>query len=90
MRFLNQVVRVSILLGSLEPMLKEARSRSSFGAEGSCFANLSVGMKVNVKSNDPVYHETKPPARYSEAALVKILEGGNGRLYLCKHNGNHC
>ena len=36
--------------------------------------NLSVGMKVNVKSNDPVYHETKPPARYSEAALVKILE----------------
>ena len=36
--------------------------------------NLSVGMKVNVKSNDPICHETKPPARFTEAALVKILE----------------
>ncbi len=36
--------------------------------------NLSIGNTLEVVSNEVVAHETKPPARYTEAALVKILE----------------
>lgn len=35
---------------------------------------LSEGMTVSLKDLEPVPHETKPPARYTEATLVKQLE----------------
>ena len=36
--------------------------------------NLLVGSSLNVVKNEIIPHETKPPSRYTEAALVKILE----------------
>ena len=36
--------------------------------------NLLVGSSLNIVKNEVISHETKPPSRYSEAALVKILE----------------
>ncbi len=36
--------------------------------------NLSNGDDLKVISNEAIPHETKPPARFTEAALVKILE----------------
>ena len=36
--------------------------------------NLIKGSNVNIVNVEPISHETKPPSRYSEAALVKILE----------------
>lgn len=35
---------------------------------------LVEGEEVTAKSIEPLYHETKPPARYTEATLVKTLE----------------
>lgn len=35
---------------------------------------LSEGQKLNLRSLDAVSHETKPPARYTEASLVRRLE----------------
>ncbi len=36
--------------------------------------SLSSGDELVPKTIDPISHETKPPARYSEASLVKMLE----------------
>jgi len=36
--------------------------------------SLSEGDKVDVKSITPTQHFTEPPARYSDASLVKVLE----------------
>ncbi len=36
--------------------------------------SLDKGSKVKIINAEPTSHETKPPARYSEAALVKMLE----------------
>ena len=36
--------------------------------------SLNIGSNLELIKNDVMPHETKPPARYSEAALVKILE----------------
>jgi len=36
--------------------------------------NLVDGANLNIIKNEIIKHETKPPARYTEAALVKILE----------------
>ena len=36
--------------------------------------NLIPGLNLGIISNDAISHETKPPARYTEAALVRILE----------------
>ena len=36
--------------------------------------NLLVGSSLNIVKNEIISHETKPPSRYTEAALVKILE----------------
>ena len=36
--------------------------------------NLISGECLEVSSKESTYHETKPPARYTEAALVKVLE----------------
>jgi DNA topoisomerase-1 len=36
--------------------------------------DLNVGDKLNLQQLDPKQHFTKPPARYSEASLVKELE----------------
>ena len=36
--------------------------------------NVSVGDELFAKTVDAIAHETKPPARYSEASLVKTLE----------------
>jgi len=36
--------------------------------------NLKKGSEIDVIQNEAIPHETKPPARYTEAALVKILE----------------
>jgi len=36
--------------------------------------HLMAGDHLNIVTNDAISHETKPPARYTEAALVKILE----------------
>ncbi len=36
--------------------------------------NLVPGSDLDLITNDAISHETKPPARYTEAALVKILE----------------
>ncbi len=42
--------------------------------------NLQVGDAPNCAELDPIGHETQPPARYTEAALVKTLESeGIGR-----------
>ncbi|MBA2663597.1 MAG: type I DNA topoisomerase [Bradymonadaceae bacterium] len=35
---------------------------------------LALGDKVKCKELDPLRHETKPPARFTEASLVKALE----------------
>ncbi|MEO1523046.1 MAG: type I DNA topoisomerase [Cyanobacteria bacterium J06633_2] len=41
---------------------------------------LAIGESVNCSDLEAVGHETQPPARYTEASLVKILEGeGIGR-----------
>ncbi|MEG4990142.1 type I DNA topoisomerase [Microcoleus sp. BR0-C5] len=41
---------------------------------------LKVGDKPNCKDSEAVGHETQPPARYTEASLVKMLESeGVGR-----------
>ncbi len=36
--------------------------------------NLLVGSSLDIVKNEIIPHETKPPSRYTEAALVKILE----------------
>ncbi len=36
--------------------------------------DLSIGAILDVSNSETTYHETKPPARYTEAALVKVLE----------------
>ena len=36
--------------------------------------NLKVGTTLEVSNKEATHHETKPPARYTEAALVKVLE----------------
>ncbi len=36
--------------------------------------NLDIGASLKVSRKEPTYHETKPPSRYTEAALVKVLE----------------
>ncbi len=36
--------------------------------------NLVPGSNLDLITNDAISHETKPPSRYTEAALVKILE----------------
>ncbi len=36
--------------------------------------NLTTGSNLEVVQKEATYHETKPPARYTEAALVKVLE----------------
>ncbi len=36
--------------------------------------NLVPGSDLELITNDAISHETKPPSRYTEAALVKILE----------------
>ncbi len=36
--------------------------------------NLKNGTHLTVSKKESTYHETKPPARYTEAALVKVLE----------------
>ncbi len=42
--------------------------------------NLEVGDQVRMVSDDPAQHFTQPPARFTEAALVKTLEeNGVGR-----------
>ena len=35
---------------------------------------LIIGSQLSVLEKEPISHETKPPSRYTEAALVKILE----------------
>ena len=36
--------------------------------------NLTIGTNLEVANKEATFHETKAPARYTEAALVKILE----------------
>ncbi len=36
--------------------------------------NLTTGTCLEVTNKESTFHETKPPARYTEAALVKVLE----------------
>ena len=36
--------------------------------------NLTIGTCLEVTNKESTFHETKPPARYTEAALVKVLE----------------
>ena len=36
--------------------------------------NLTTGTCLKVTNKESTFHETKPPARYTEAALVKVLE----------------
>ena len=36
--------------------------------------DLTIGESLEVSNKETIYHETKPPARYTEAALVKVLE----------------
>ncbi len=42
--------------------------------EDSLLPNVNLGDKLNVNNIDPSQHFTKPPARYTEASLVKELE----------------
>ena len=46
--------------------------------------SLTQGSILEVARNEATYHETKSPARYTEAALVKVLEKeGIGRPSTC-------
>lgn len=46
----------------------------------SALPKLSEGQQLGVEKLDPIGHETKPPARYTEATLVRTLEAeGIGR-----------
>lgn len=50
------------------------------GEEKKILPRLSVGEKLDLLKLDPSQHFTKPPARYSDASLVKALEeNGIGR-----------
>src|SRR5699024_1560749 len=42
--------------------------------ENSTFPTLKEGEKVKVEEIEPKQHFTQPPARYSEASLIKTLE----------------
>lgn len=44
------------------------------GDEDQSLPNVSVGQTLNLEKLDPQQHFTKPPARFSEASLVKELE----------------
>lgn len=45
-----------------------------FDREDKILPNIEVGDKYDVKKMDPQQHFTQPPARYTEASLVKTLE----------------
>src|SRR3712207_9038218 len=45
-----------------------------FDREDKILPHLNVGDAIKVDEIDPKQHFTKPPARYTEASLVKTLE----------------
>ncbi len=53
---------------------EDAAARASATDEERRLPRLSEGVPLDVLSADPDGHETSPPARYTEASLVKALE----------------
>jgi len=53
---------------------EEATARANASDEERRLPRLSEGVPLDVLSVDPDGHETSPPARYTEATLVKALE----------------
>ena len=49
-------------------------------ASGNVLANLTKGLELKLKKLEPKQHFTQPPPRYTDAAMVKVLEeSGVGR-----------
>lgn len=59
---------------------KVYQSTAESNSKDNILPDLNEGDKVKLNSNDPSQHFTQPPARYTEASLVKALEeNGVGR-----------
>ncbi|WP_125767935.1 type I DNA topoisomerase [Companilactobacillus furfuricola] len=59
---------------------KVYQSTAEANSKDNILPELAEGDKVQLQSNDPSQHFTQPPARYTEASLVKALEeNGVGR-----------
>ncbi|WP_300562416.1 type I DNA topoisomerase [Companilactobacillus sp.] len=59
---------------------KVYQSTAESNSKDNILPDLQEGDKVKLQSNDPSQHFTQPPARYTEASLVKALEeNGVGR-----------
>ncbi|MCA1943234.1 MAG: type I DNA topoisomerase [Yonghaparkia sp.] len=61
-------------LAAYEEGQDEARDAESTEPEEAKLPPLTVGQTLNVVDVEPKGHETSPPARYTEASLVKALE----------------
>ncbi|WP_295801983.1 type I DNA topoisomerase [uncultured Microbulbifer sp.] len=66
LRTRGRVIRFDGFLKVAPPQTKKEEDR--------VLPDIKVGEKLNLKQLDPKQHFTKPPARFSEAALVKELE----------------
>lgn len=61
-------------------LYQEVEEEENAGANRGDFSGLKQGMALKIKNSQKQQHFTQPPARYTEASLVKLLEeNGVGR-----------